>query len=139
MAVSGYHSPHLGVILMAPITVLLWWLFFRYIYIFINFRSLERVVITAHIKKDKGVCLQDDKRIYVDCIDANFGVFFPFLSSRSDRALVKARLRNKAEIEVSKFGGVYIYQKGKFSLMPILLPVFTTGLLISDIFQIFNE
>ena len=138
MAVSAYHSPHLGVALIGPISVLLWTLFFRYIFMFVMFPRLKCVVITGQIKSGKHVCLQDGKRIYIDCADANFGTFFPFLSNRSSRALIKARLRNNSEMEVYKYGDVYVYQRGRLSLIPIVLPIFTTGLVITDLFQIFN-
>jgi len=139
MAVGpGLYNPYVSIVLIAPISLWFWTIYFRYLYLLLNIYKCERVLIQGKLVNEKRVCSLDGRRVYIDCLEATFGSFLPFLVHRLKKAEVKVKFRKGSEIEAYRLGSVYVVHKGSYSLLPLLFPVISTlflGLIVLDIIQ----
>lgn len=136
--VVGHHNPYVSIVLIAPISFWFWTIYFRYLYLLLNIYKYERVLIQCKLVNEKRICSLDGKRVYIDCLEATFGSFLPFLVHRQKRAEVKSRLRKGLEVEAYRLGSAYVVHKGSYSLLPLLFPVISTlflGLIVLDIIE----
>lgn len=134
--VVGYHDPRVGVALMSIISLIFWFSYFRYLCFFIHFSRFPKITVSGRKIQGKAVSEGDFHRIYIDCFDASFGFLLLNLTGRKAKALLKSRIRNRRPIEVYKSGSVYIYEKGKFHLLPLVFPVVTSFLLFLDLMEV---
>ena len=139
MAVTiGYYNPYASIVTMAPIALWFWALYFRYLYLFWNIEKHEKALVKGNQIKEKRKCSEDGKRIYIDCIEATFGLFLPFLVHRQKNAEVKVKLRKGSEVEVYRLGSIYVAHKGRFSFIPFLFPLISSlfaGVIVTDILK----
>ena len=137
MAVApGLYNPYVSIVMIAPISLWFWTIYFRYLYLFLNIYKYERVLVQGKLVNEKRICSLDGRSVYIDCLEATFGSFLPFLVHRQKKAEVKAIFRKGSEIEVYRLGGAYVVHKGSYSLLPLLFPVISTlffGVIVLDI------